>query len=116
MYELLFQNEVKTYGSRLEAVTAAKELTVEDDGRMTCNVSDGIETLSFRGGKLIAYTYETRRNEARDRSQSSDGGGQAAVAAPKAEPESQQAASASDAKAAEADTATDKASEAEAAE
>lgn len=72
MYELLFQNEVKTYGSRLEAVTAAKELTVEDDGRMTCNVSDGVETLSFRGGKLIAYTYETRRNEARDRSQAFD--------------------------------------------
>lgn len=63
MYELMVHDEVTTYESRADAVKAAKDVTAAGDGRVTASVSDGIETLSFRDGKLIAYTYETRRGD-----------------------------------------------------
>jgi len=62
MYELLIQDEVTNYEERQEAVRAAKEATSSGDGPLNASVSDGIETLNFREGKLIAYTYETRRD------------------------------------------------------
>jgi hypothetical protein len=65
MYELTYQNEVRTFEERMEAVQAAKDLTSGVDGRSTVNVTDGVETLSYRDGKLVAYTYETRRTEGR---------------------------------------------------
>lgn len=63
MYELMVHDEVTTYETRADAVKAAKDMTLGSDSRMTVSVSDGTETLSFRDGKLIAYTYETRRGD-----------------------------------------------------
>jgi hypothetical protein len=60
MYEMVVNDQVTSFGERSEAVLAAKELTSQPDRNATANVSDGIETLSFRNGKLIAYSYETR--------------------------------------------------------
>ncbi len=65
MYELLVHDQVTEYEDRAEAVKAAKDLTGRPDGPLTSTVTDGIETLSFRDGKLVAYTYETRRTEQR---------------------------------------------------
>ncbi len=65
MYELLVHDQVTEYDDRATAVKAAKEITTRPDGPMTSTVTDGIETLSFREGKLVAYTYETRRTEQR---------------------------------------------------
>ncbi|MFT7623988.1 MAG: hypothetical protein ACI9WU_003174 [Myxococcota bacterium] len=65
MYELIVHDQVTEYEARQEAVTAAKELTSSPDGPSTSTVTDGIETLNFKDGKLIAYTYETRRGEQR---------------------------------------------------
>jgi hypothetical protein len=62
MYELTHQNEIQNYENRIDAVNMAKELTLASDGRSTVNITDGIETLSYRGGKLVAYSYETRRS------------------------------------------------------
>ncbi|MFT5430400.1 MAG: hypothetical protein ACI9OJ_001074 [Myxococcota bacterium] len=62
MYELLIQDTTTNFEERQEAVKAAKEATSSGDGPMNASVSDGVETLSFREGKLIAYTYETRRD------------------------------------------------------
>ena len=60
MYELVLDDQVTSFEKRADAVKAAKEATAPPDGRPSANVSDGIETLSFRNGKLIAYSYETR--------------------------------------------------------
>jgi|GEM_PF-2667778 hypothetical protein len=60
MYEMVVNDLVTSFGERAEAVQAAKELTAQPDRSATANVSDGVETLSFRNGKLIAYSYETR--------------------------------------------------------
>jgi|JI61114C2RNA_FD_contig_21_13577766_length_475_multi_6_in_0_out_0_1 hypothetical protein len=61
MYELVVHDQITNYEKRAEAVAAAKALTARADGPVTASVSDGVETLNFREGKLIAYTYETRR-------------------------------------------------------
>ena len=34
---------------------------------MTATVTDGVERMDFRDGKLVAYTYETRRTDRRRR-------------------------------------------------
>jgi len=60
MYEMVVDDQVTSFKKRADAVKAAKEATAQPEGRATANVSDGIETLSFRNGKLIAYSYETR--------------------------------------------------------
>jgi hypothetical protein len=65
MYELLVHDQVTTFEERMEAVVAAKDLTGRPDMHVTANVTNGIETLSYRDGKLVAYTYETRRTEQR---------------------------------------------------
>ena len=65
MYELLVHDQVTTFEERMEAVLAAKDLTGRPDMHVTANVTNGIETLSYRDGKLVAYTYETRRTEQR---------------------------------------------------
>jgi hypothetical protein len=82
MYELLMQNEVKQYNSRQDAVTAAKEFTASSDSRMTVNVTDGVESMQFRSGKLVAYSYETRKADGRDNSRD-DSSTQSAPAAEK---------------------------------
>ncbi|HIA03833.1 MAG TPA: hypothetical protein EYN06_06825 [Myxococcales bacterium] len=89
MYELTHQNEIQTFEDRSEAVQTAKELTSAVDGRSMVNITDGIETLSYRDGKLVAYTYETRRSDSRfdgprddDRSNANQ---QTGAASPKAE-------------------------------
>jgi hypothetical protein len=74
MYELTYQNEVRTFEERMEAVQAAKDLTSGVDGRSTVNITDGVETLSYRDGKLVAYTYETRRSEGRPEGRDFDSG------------------------------------------
>jgi hypothetical protein len=81
MYELLVHDTVKNFEERAEAVKAAKELTARLDGPSTSTVTDGIETLSFREGKLVAYTYETRRTDVKRRS-SEPREGSAPAAAP----------------------------------
>ena len=65
MYELTHQNETQTFEDRSEAVQTAKELTSAVDGRSMVNITDGVETLLYRDGKLVAYTYETRRSDSR---------------------------------------------------
>ena len=60
MYEMVVNDQVTTFDERSDAVQAAKEFTAQPDRSATANVSDGVETLSFRNGKLIAYSYETR--------------------------------------------------------
>lgn len=65
MYELLVHDDVTEYEDRSDAVKAAKEITAGPEGAVTSTVTNGIETLSFRDGKLVAYTYETRRTEQR---------------------------------------------------
>ena len=65
MYELTHQNETQTFEDRSAAVQTAKELTSAVDGRSMVNITDGVETLSYRDGKLVAYTYETRRSDSR---------------------------------------------------
>lgn len=65
MYELLVHDQATEYEDRAEAVKAAKEITASPEGAVTSTVTDGVETLSFRDGKLVAYTYETRRSEQR---------------------------------------------------
>ena len=65
MYEVLVNDQVREFESRAEAVRVAKEVTAAPDGPATSTVTDGIETMLFRDGKLIAYTYETRRAERR---------------------------------------------------
>lgn len=65
MYELLVHDEVTQFEERLEAVKAAKELTANPDMHGLVDVTDGIETLQYRDGKLVAYTYETRRSNRR---------------------------------------------------
>ena len=89
MYEMVVDDQVTKFKERAEAVKAAKEATAQPEGRANANVSDGIETLSFRNGKLIAYSYETRT----DRRQRSDyDGGDKAKQAPAAPAEAPAAA------------------------
>lgn len=61
MYELVIHDQITHFDKRAEAVAAAKQMTARQDGPLTASVSDGVETLNFREGKLVAYTYETRR-------------------------------------------------------
>ena len=83
MYELTHQNETQTFEDRSEAVKTAKELTSAVDGRSMVNITDGIETLSYRDGKLVAYTYETRRSDSRfDGPRDDSNANQQAAAAP----------------------------------
>ena len=72
MYEVVIRNDVVKYETRIEAVKAAKDATLSSDGRITVTVTDGTETLSFRDGKLVAYTYETRRGDGSGRDQGLD--------------------------------------------
>jgi len=60
MYELQAQEQVTQYESRADAVKAAKEITSQLEGPSSSTVTDGIETMNFQNGKLIAYAYETR--------------------------------------------------------
>ncbi len=62
MYEVFIRNDIVKYEERSEALKAAKDATLASDGRITVTVTDGVETLSYRDGKLVAYTYETRRD------------------------------------------------------
>ncbi len=86
MYELIVHDQVTEYEDRWEAVVAAKELTGRPDGPVTSTVTNGIETLNFKDGKLIAYTYETRRNEQRRSREVRDDDAATAAPAPTAEP------------------------------
>ena len=67
MYQLTVHDQVTDYENRMDAVTAAKDLTGRPDGPITATVTDGVERLDFRDGKLVAYTYETRRTDRRRR-------------------------------------------------
>lgn len=60
MYELQVQEQVTEYENRADAVKAAKDITTQLDGPSSSTVTDGIETMNFQNGKLIAYAYETR--------------------------------------------------------
>ena len=94
MYEMVVDDQITSFKKRADAVKAAKEATAQPEGRATANVSDGIETLSFRNGKLIAYSYETRT----DRRQRSDyDGGDKAKQAPAAPVAAEKSADSTDA-------------------
>ena len=67
MYQLSVHDQVTDYENRMDAVTAAKDLTGRPDGPVTATVTDGVERMDFRDGKLVAYTYETRRTDRRRR-------------------------------------------------
>lgn len=67
MYQLTVHDQITDYENRMDAVTAAKDLTGRPDGPVTATVTDGVERLDFRDGKLVAYTYETRRTDRRRR-------------------------------------------------
>lgn len=69
MYQLSVHDQVTDYENRMDAVTAAKELTGRPDGPVTATVTDGVERMDFRDGKLVAYTYETRRTDRRRRAE-----------------------------------------------
>ncbi len=68
MYELTIHDQITNFVNRAEAVAAAKTMTARADGPMTASLTDGVETLNFREGKLIAYTYETRRPDGKKES------------------------------------------------
>jgi len=113
MYELTHQNEVQTFTERTAAVQAAKELTSAADGRSMVNITDGVETLSYRDGKLVAYTYETRRSDSRFDSNRSENNSNAPAAAPaEAAPAAAAPAEAAPAEAASETTTAPEASEA----
>ncbi len=65
MYELLVHDQITHFEERMEAVKAAKEITNNPDMHGLVDVTDGVETLQYRDGKLVAYTYETRRSNRR---------------------------------------------------
>lgn len=60
MYTVSFRGETHDFDDRMEAIEAAKEMT-ETGNRMAEIVDDsGREQMTYKGGALDHYVYETR--------------------------------------------------------
>ena len=62
MFELMMGEEVKEFGSRSEAIQAARELSSEYRGTIAIMDGDKRERMTYQGGELVSYDYETRRH------------------------------------------------------
>jgi len=62
MFEVMVGEEVHTYDTRQEAIAAAKDLSTEKShGMVSISDSDNRERMTYQGGELVSYDYETRR-------------------------------------------------------
>lgn len=65
MYSVTVNDETTEYETRAEAVVAARELSNESGGRVQVEDARQTELLTYRGGTLESYVYETRRRAPR---------------------------------------------------
>ncbi len=60
MYQLQNGTEITEFATRLEAITAAKALSVELKQIVYVVDPQQRERMAYQGGELESYTYETR--------------------------------------------------------
>jgi hypothetical protein len=61
VYSVTVSNETTQYDTRTEAVVAAREVSSETGRRVEVEDSEQREFLTYLGGSLESYIYETRR-------------------------------------------------------
>lgn len=61
MFEVVLGNEIETFPTRREAIEAAKTWTVDNRGQALVSDEQKMERLTYQGGELVSYDYETRR-------------------------------------------------------
>lgn len=67
MYSVTANEESTQYDTRKEAVIAARAVSSETGGSVEVEDSKQTELLTYRGGALESYVYETRRRSVRQR-------------------------------------------------
>lgn len=61
MFEVSVGEETHNFGTRAEAIVAARDFSSEFRGVVNI-VDDGErERMTYQGGELVSYEYETRR-------------------------------------------------------
>ncbi|MEC9072075.1 MAG: hypothetical protein VX938_06835 [Myxococcota bacterium] len=61
MYEVSLGEHVHNLETRAEAIVKAKELSSEHRGTVAVTDDQNRERMTYQGGELISYDYETRR-------------------------------------------------------
>ncbi|MGM0575524.1 MAG: hypothetical protein ACQEXJ_07315 [Myxococcota bacterium] len=61
MFEVVLGDDIRSYDTRREAIDFAKEWTQENRGTVSISDEDRRERLTYQGGELVSYDYETRR-------------------------------------------------------
>jgi hypothetical protein len=61
MFELSFGTTIQNYDTRSEAIQAAREVSAEHRGMVNLLGDEGRERMTYQGGELLSYDYETRR-------------------------------------------------------
>ncbi len=64
MYELSHGTNVIEVPTRAEAIVKAKEISTEHRGAVQIVDAEGRERMTYQGGELVNYDYETRRRPA----------------------------------------------------
>jgi hypothetical protein len=62
MFEVSAGDKTTEYPSRAEAILAARGISAEQRGVVNIVARDGRERMTYQGGILITYDYETRKN------------------------------------------------------
>ena len=77
MYTVTVNEQVTEYETRAEAVAAARAASAETSGRVQVEDERQRELLTYRGGALESYSYETRRRGPRRPDEDDSDGGSA---------------------------------------
>ncbi|MEZ4269418.1 MAG: hypothetical protein R3F39_23915 [Myxococcota bacterium] len=62
MFEVSYGEEMQTFETRIQAIAAAKDLSNDNRGVVSITDESRRERMTYQGGELISYDYETRRN------------------------------------------------------
>ena len=62
MYQVTYGEDVHELGTRAEAITKAREISSENRGIVSISDDKERERMTYQGGELISYDYETRRS------------------------------------------------------
>jgi len=62
MYQVMYGEDIHELGTRAEAIIKAREISSENRGIVSISDDKERERMTYQGGELISYDYETRRS------------------------------------------------------
>ena len=62
MYQVTYGEDTHELPTRAEAIAKAREISTENRGVVSISDDQERERMTYQGGELISYDYETRRS------------------------------------------------------